>query len=354
MCGERDPRPPKGKRPKRAPVAPPVRVCLGGTFDPFHVGHERLLERALAVAGPNGQVFVGLVSDAFSAAKRRRRVAPYAARERTLVDWLAAHDNGAAVQVRPLDDPHGPSATGDYDVLVASAETAGTGAAVNAERAKRGLSPLRIDVVPLVYAGDLLPISGTRIAAGRIDRDGRRLRPLHVVVGSANPVKVGAVEDALAQLLGDVPLRVHAVPAASGVAEQPLGGDTQVGAVNRARAALAAHAEAEYAVGIEAGLMPDAGDDAFDVQYCAVLDHLGTETIGHGSGFRHPPSVMADVRKGHSIGAVLGARSGDPEIGASTGAIGWLTDGRLDRRTLTRQAVVAAFVPRLRPGLYRP
>lgn len=331
-----------------------VRVCLGGTFDPFHVGHERLFQRALQCAGPDGHVFIGLVSDAFSAAKRTRPIRPYVERKEAIEAWFAAQEAQAEVRVSPLDDAFGPSASGDYDVLVASAETVGTGDKINAARRAKGLAPLSVETVPLVLGADLLPVSATRVAAGLIDRDGDRLLPLKVAVGSANPVKVEAVHRAFARFLTDVTLDVAGHPVPSGVPEQPFDHETARGARARAEGALvAAGAGAEYGVGVEAGLMEDPScADWLDVQHCVILDRTGLATHGHGSGFHYPADVVAEVRRGRTIGEVLGERSGDPDIGKTQGAIGWLTAGRLDRTTLTEQAVEAALVPRVRRDLY--
>ena len=37
-----------------------MRVCVGGTFNIFHKGHKRLLDKAFEVAGEKGKVYIGL------------------------------------------------------------------------------------------------------------------------------------------------------------------------------------------------------------------------------------------------------------------------------------------------------
>ena len=39
---------------------------VGGTFDPLHDGHKRLLTRSFELAGPEGDVVIGLTSDSFA------------------------------------------------------------------------------------------------------------------------------------------------------------------------------------------------------------------------------------------------------------------------------------------------
>ena len=37
-----------------------MKVCLGGTFNNLHKGHEYLILKAFEVAGDDGSVFIGL------------------------------------------------------------------------------------------------------------------------------------------------------------------------------------------------------------------------------------------------------------------------------------------------------
>ena len=49
------------------------RVITYGTFDLFHVGHLRLLQRARALAGADGALVVAVSSDRFNWEKKHRR-----------------------------------------------------------------------------------------------------------------------------------------------------------------------------------------------------------------------------------------------------------------------------------------
>ena len=48
-------------------------VITYGTFDLFHIGHLRLLERARAFGGENGTLTVAVSSDAFNWNEKRKR-----------------------------------------------------------------------------------------------------------------------------------------------------------------------------------------------------------------------------------------------------------------------------------------
>ncbi len=323
-----------------------MRVAMGGTFDVLHDGHKALLEAAFALRPE--KVLIGLTTDRF-ARESRAEVHPYAVRERNLGRYLRAHGKRAFV-IEPIDDAFGPADDlAELDVLVVSAERAQVGRALNDARAEKGLPPLEIRAVPMVFAQDGLPIQSRRIRTGAIDAHGRRLTTVIVHVGTDNPVKVRAVRRVLGDLFDRV--RVQAVAVTTGVPEQPVDQQAAVGAMNRARAALT---DADFGVGIEAGLLWDASvGDYLDVQYCAVVDRGGRVTLGHGPGFEYPAAVTERVKAGKTVSQAMAELTGVQEIGAKFGAIGYLTERRMDRDTLTEAAVLMAMVPRIRRDLYR-
>ncbi len=322
-----------------------MRVCLGGTFHPLHVGHRALLQRAAELGD---EVFVGVTSG--DLAHRPDRPLP-PVEQRIAAVQAAMADFTGDLTVRPLTEPSGPAATGDYHAIVVSPETVNGARRINQKRRAQGLEPLQVHVIDHVLADDLLPVSSTRIAAGDIDLEGRRLTPVRVAVGSANPVKVAAVEQEFAAILRcPIAVEGHATP--SGVPEQPKDDETMRGARHRSSAAFAAWPEADYAVGVEAGLNRDDAGAWFDVQACVVQDRLGSETVGWGPAFQYPDWVTQRALKGEMISEILGPVADDPRIGGTTGAIGFLTDGHMDRTELTTIAVRMAMVPRIRPALY--
>jgi inosine/xanthosine triphosphatase len=321
-----------------------MRVAIGGTFDVLHAGHEALLEAAFALGG---DVFIGLTTDAM-ALRSRAAVNPYGVRKRRLEAWLRRRGHRAA-RVGPIEDEFGPAVSEPFDAIVVSAERAEVATALNEERARRGLPPLAAHVVPMVLAQDDAPIAARRIRAGDIDRRGRLLRPLRVNVGSTNPVKVRAVRTVFERIF--LKVRVTGVDVAPKVPEQPFESEAVVGAINRAREAIR---DADYGAGIEAGLFwSETVHDFLDVQYCAVVDKLGRVTVGHGPGFAYPRAVVERVKAGKTVGEAMEELTGLEGIGRTTGAIGFLTEGRMDRTRLTEAAVLMAMVPRIRKDLYR-
>jgi inosine/xanthosine triphosphatase len=322
-----------------------MRVVLGGTFDVLHVGHEALLRAAFE--GRPEEVVIGLTTDRF-AKESRRRVNSFVIRERNLRRFLAAQKRRHA-RIEAIDDPYGPADDlPDLDMLVVSAERMTVALALNEARAARGLRRLAIRSVPMVLAQDGLPIASRRIREGVLDRRGRRLTPMRVTVGSGNPVKVRAVREVFRAI--GFPAQVRGLRVTTDVSDQPFDQEAVRGAMNRARAALG---EGDYGVGIEAGLVwsPELSD-YFDVQYCAVVDRSGRVTVGHGPGFAYPPKVLEKVKAGSTVGEAMARLTGIRGIGSKQGAIGYLTEGRLDRQRLTESAVLMAMVPRIRRDLY--
>lgn len=294
------------------------------------------------------EVFVG-VTDGAVAQRSDREIPAWQERARHIEQFAAEHGFTGTLTVRALDDGVGPAASEPYDAIVVSPETVTGARRINQLRADAGLESLDIWSVEHVRGEDRLPISATAIAAGRIDREGRRLEPVRVVVGSANPVKVAGVAAAFASFLPDASVDGIEVP--SGVPEQPQGRETLAGARARAVAAMDMTG-ADYAVGVEAGLNQDDEAAWYDVQACVIVDRTGAETVGWGPAFQYPAWVLERARQGEMISDILGPVAKDPRIGGTTGAIGFLSQGAMDRTDLTRSAVLMALVPRWQPALY--
>ncbi|MCD1295361.1 inosine/xanthosine triphosphatase [Methanocella sp. CWC-04] len=171
---------------------------------------------------------------------------------------------------------------------------------------------------------------------------------MRIAVGTNNPVKVNAAENVFSSVFGDVTVDGINVP--SGVPSQPFGNDTVKGAMNRAKNAYES-GRYDYGVGIEAGLF-DIEGYVIDVQYCAIFDGQWT-TIGCGSGFEYPSLVLDEVLSGKEVGEVMSKFTGIDDLGKKMGAIGYLSNGMLDRTRLTEQSVFMALIPRMNKELYK-
>jgi len=308
--------------------------AVAGTFNILHDGHKKLLQRAFE---EGDLVRIGITSDRMASQGRDSSVS-IEIRRKAVESFV--RDLGD-YEIFEIDDMYGPAVMmDDVDVLVVSEETLENGKAVNEERIGRGLPPMSLSVVPLEMASDGEKINASSILRGKYGRSGRQDVP-DIAVGSTNPVKVEAVRAVMERIYGDV--RITPEDVSSGVPPQPFEEQTHQGSVNRAKAALKDH---DMAVGIEAGVFRML-DGLYDIQHCTIISKDGRMTFGQGSGFRYPDKVAELVFSGLSVGEAMKEVYGNTEIGKKQGAIGLLSKGLIDRKTLTEQSVTAAMIPRL-------
>jgi len=152
-----------------------MNIMVGGTFDPLHAGHEKLLRRSFDLAGPDGHVTIGLTTDRF-AGRKSHPIRPYHERKENLEAFIRGEDVDAGWEIEPLDDSFGSATTASFDALVVSEETMATAAEINRIRRENALPKVDIYEVSCVLAEDGRWISSTRIERGEIDRNGRLLR----------------------------------------------------------------------------------------------------------------------------------------------------------------------------------
>ena len=148
---------------------------VGGTFDPLHDGHKRLISRSFELAGPKGRVTIGLTTDQF-ARRKSHPVREYAARKGMLEQYIRDRGFPAEYQIEPLRDRYGSAPAEDFDALVVSEETLEIAHEINTLRRKAGKQKVDIHQISCVLADDGAWISSTRIYRGEIDEHGRVLK----------------------------------------------------------------------------------------------------------------------------------------------------------------------------------
>ncbi|MDH3365807.1 MAG: inosine/xanthosine triphosphatase [Thermoplasmata archaeon] len=322
-----------------------MKVCIGGTFNIIHMGHELLFETAFAVGDT---VEVGLTSDEFARSVKKVPVRSYEERREDLFKFLVRY--GKPFEIVKISDPMGTAVTsGTIEGIVVSPETRAVADKINHLREDEGKGPLKVYCIREVRADDRSAISASRILSGEIDRDGRLKEPVRVAVATRNKVKVDAVRNVFTQIFGLVD--VVEVPSDE-VSSQPIGEETIRGSMERAHSAIE-QANSDFGVGIEAGLFyVSTLDRHLDVQYCTIVDSSGKVTHGHGPGFQYPPEVIHAALTGHPIGEVMSSLTGIEKIGHRDGSVGYLSGGIIDRTSLTEIAVLMALIPRIRVELY--
>jgi inosine/xanthosine triphosphatase len=174
-----------------------------------------------------------------------------------------------------------------------------------------------------------------------------------VLVGSQNPVKIGAVRDVFEQYFPGP--EVRGVEVDSGVPAQPVGDDTFVGAQNRALALLALNQEhgpaASYCCGLEGGIARLAGH-WFTFGVVCLADTAGHCGFGVSPMFELPAAVVEQLLSGEELGNVIDRLSGERNTKQKGGAIAYLTQGRIGRRELYAHGTVMALAPFLNQAMY--
>jgi inosine/xanthosine triphosphatase len=175
----------------------------------------------------------------------------------------------------------------------------------------------------------------------------------HVIVGSANPVKVAAVQAVLNRATPGLVVQGIAVP--SGVPDQPVGDEeTQAGARQRAIAALAAVPEASLGVGLEGGVVELPSGQLRTCAWAVVVDRDGREGVGGSLSMPLPERVAARIRGGEELGHAMDAEARTTGTKTGRGAVGILTAGLVDRQRAYEPMVAYALAPWLAPELFAP
>ena len=152
-----------------------MKVMVGGTFDPLHDGHKRLLTRSFELAGPDGYVVIGLTTDTF-ARQKSHPIHEFSERKVDLESFIAGKNYPARWVIEPLSDRYGSAIDADFDAIVVSEETLPVAVEINKVRREKKKRKVDIHQITCVLAEDGRWISSTRIWRGEIDVHGHLIR----------------------------------------------------------------------------------------------------------------------------------------------------------------------------------
>jgi len=307
-----------------------MRVCLGGTFDIIHEGHEKLLEKAFEIGK---EVIIGLSSDEL-VKKLGKKARSYKERKALLEKFLRQHEWKARIE--PLHNIYGTAIDEDFDAIIVSPETKKVAEEINEIRKKKRLKPLKIICIPYVLAEDGIPIATTRIKAGEI-KGKKRVKPLKVCIASKNETKIEAIKEVFNEFFGHFGIKYESI-AIETKKKQPLDKEILKGAIERAKFAVE---NADYGIGIEAGIKQEEGI-YFVEQYVAIADKVGYITYGKSPAFQCPEWILEEIKKGKEMKEIIPFRN---EEEMKRGAV-WYFSRRLDRKHITKEAILMALLPR--------
>jgi len=172
---------------------------------------------------------------------------------------------------------------------------------------------------------------------------------MKIVIASQNPVKIKAVKTAFRQVFPDKKLEFMSFDIASGVSDQPIGREeTLRGAMNRALGA-SKKVKADYYVGLEGGV-----NKAMDTEVAWMVVRNSEGRIGKSqtNSFELPSEITKLLNQGKEL-----ADAGDIVFGTknnkhTTGVVGLLTHGVIDREKYYVQAIILALIPFVNQKLY--
>ncbi|MCX6045365.1 MAG: inosine/xanthosine triphosphatase [Chloroflexi bacterium] len=169
------------------------------------------------------------------------------------------------------------------------------------------------------------------------------------VVGTTNPAKLAAVENALKQIWPQV--KIASVNVDSGVRAQPLSDQEAIlGATNRARLALAS-IDADLGIGVE-GNTVEIEQGMFSTAWVVVVDRVGVIGLGSSGRFLLPEVVTQAVRQGGELGPLMDELTGEQNTKHKQGAVGILTNNLITRSAALETAVIFALTRFINSAYY--
>ena len=176
---------------------------------------------------------------------------------------------------------------------------------------------------------------------------------MKVLVGSKNPVKLQATEEAFSEYFDKVNVIGFKIP--SNVPDQPFEDDTFKGAENRAIQLAKLNEiekiKADYFVGIEGGVSK-IYKKYFAFGGMCIINKKMKKSFGTSSHFELPDIFTEKLLQGIELGTVIDEYTQTHNTKQKSGAIGFFTKGKLDRKNLYIQGLTVALIPFLNEDLY--
>lgn len=161
-----------------------------------------------------------------------------------------------------------------------------------------------------------------------------------IIVASTNPAKISAVASAFSQAFPDQSFTVEGISVASEVRDQPLCADeTLLGARNRVKNARKLQADADFYVGLEAGI-----DGNFTFAWMVIENHK-QRGEARSASLPLPPIALEKIQQGIELGDVMDDMFNQQNVKQKGGAIAMLTNHTLSRSSVYQQALILALIP---------
>lgn len=176
---------------------------------------------------------------------------------------------------------------------------------------------------------------------------------MKILVGSKNPVKIDSVQEAFSKYFEDV--TAIGIETESGVSVQPVNNETFEGARRRAQNLRKINDEqnlnADFFVGIEGGIVKQY-NKWFAFGCMCVVDKNSNEGFGTSPHYELPDFVVEKLLNGIELGDVMDEITNEQNTKQKNGAIGFFTNGVMNRKELYIEGLKVAVVPFLHKNLF--
>lgn len=163
-----------------------------------------------------------------------------------------------------------------------------------------------------------------------------------VIVASENPVKVNVSKKAFSLLFPNEKFEFIAIKSDSAVSDQPMNEETLTGALNRLSFIKTQYPLADYWISQEGGLFSD-GDRYFNRAWIVVSDQTGYIAKSSTALFYLPTKITKYINQGLELGDASDKFFSSINSKHGIGAVGYLTDGILDRENYYLPAAIIAL-----------
>ena len=176
---------------------------------------------------------------------------------------------------------------------------------------------------------------------------------MKILVGSKNPVKIEAVEEAFLKYFKKV--EVIGIEVDSKVPNQPINEETFKGAENRAlelkRINKTKKLNAQFFIGLEGGII-ELYSKWFNFGVVYIIDNEGKTGLGISPCFELPDRMVQELLNNAELGEIMGKMTKDRNIKKKGGAIGFFSKGRMKRKDLYVSGLITALIPFINERLY--
>lgn len=163
-----------------------------------------------------------------------------------------------------------------------------------------------------------------------------------VIIASENPVKINVAKQAFASVYPDETFEFIPMKSESGVPDQPMDGETRVGALNRLKYCKAEYPDADFWISQEGGVFHE-GEKLYNRAWIMIGDCEGYVTESSTAAFYLPTKIVAYIKDGIELGHACDLFFESVNSKQGKGAIGYLTDGLINREDYYLQAAIIAL-----------